>query len=138
MLDMDREQGRSRPKKRVALINGGRMQKSLYVARALHEIGYRVILVEEKGWGEVCATRFSKSVESFHLVPAGGGKPYIDAMVDILIKKEVNVFIPCSGAGTTVEDAKVAELIRSASEGKVMTLIQDVDLVKTLHEKVCL
>jgi hypothetical protein len=37
-------------KRPTALVNGGRMQKSLYVVRALAAQGYRVVLVEERGW----------------------------------------------------------------------------------------
>lgn len=35
--------------RKTALINGGRMQKSLFVARALSKRGFRVVLVEERG-----------------------------------------------------------------------------------------
>lgn len=122
--------------RRVALINGGRMQKSIYIARALSASGYKVILAEERGWGELCAARFSNAIDNFVLVPGGGGKVYVDAMVHLIIKEKVELFIPCSGAGTTIEDAQVAELVRKRSGGKIKTLIQDVDLVETLHEKV--
>ncbi|UZJ51515.1 hypothetical protein CBS101457_000835 [Exobasidium rhododendri] len=82
--------------KPTALVNGGRMQKSIFVARALSQKGYRVVLVEEKGW---------------------------------------DIFVPCSGAGTTIEDAKVAHLIREVSKGKVQALIQSPALVEALHNK---
>lgn len=36
---------------RTVLVNGGRMQKCIYVIRALARQGYRVILVEQSGWG---------------------------------------------------------------------------------------
>lgn len=36
-------------RRRTALVNGGRMQKSLFVARALAKRGFRVVLVEERG-----------------------------------------------------------------------------------------
>ncbi|PWN43919.1 hypothetical protein IE81DRAFT_287884 [Ceraceosorus guamensis] len=117
----------------IALVNGGKMQKALYVVRALHRQGYRVVLVEERGWGELCATRFSNSVHRFELVPGGGGQAYIDALVDLAIRLNAKLFIPCSGAGTTIEDAKAAELMRA--RGKVRTLIQDADLAEALHEK---
>lgn len=130
---------KSRPsseKKPTALVNGGRMQKSIYVARALAANGYRVILVEERGWGELCAAQFSSAVSRFYLVKGGGGEPYIDSLVNVMLKEKVDLFVPCSGAGTTLEDAKAAKIIREHSKGKVNTLIQNPDLAETLHEKV--
>lgn len=112
------------------------MQKSVFIARALAQNGYRVVLVEEKGWGELCAARFSSAVTSFHLVPGGGGQAYIDALVQLIRKEGVDLFVPCSGAGTTLEDAKVAQIVRKETEGRVQTLIQDANLVEALHEKV--
>ncbi|CAD6972993.1 unnamed protein product [Tilletia controversa] len=125
----DREQGR------VALVNGGRMQKSLYVLCALARQGYRVVLVEERGWGELCATRFSDAVSRFRLVPSGGGQDYVDALVKIAPGERITLFVPCSGAGTTVQDARAAQLMRERLGGGINTLIQDPDLAETLHEK---
>jgi len=112
------------------------MQKSIFVARALSRKGYRVVMVEEKGWGELCAGRFSRSVDQFHLVPAGGGSRYIEAVVELILQEKVDLFVPCSGAGTTIEDAKVADLVREASKGRVKAIIQGQFLVETLHDKV--
>jgi hypothetical protein len=123
-------------RKKTALVNGGRMQKSIYVARALAKAGYKVILVEEKGWGELCAGRFSSAVDSFFLIPEGGSQAYIDALVELVHRQGVDLFVPCSGAGTTIEDAKVGQIIRDETKGRVQTLIQDPDLVEALHEKV--
>ncbi|KAE8269792.1 hypothetical protein A4X09_0g2556 [Tilletia walkeri] len=121
--------------RRVALVNGGRMQKSLYVVRALAQQGYRVVLVEERGWGELCATRFSNAVSIFRLVPSGGGQDYVDGLVNIALEESITLFVPCSGAGTTVQDAHAAQLMRKRSGGAIDTLIQDPDLAETLHEK---
>jgi hypothetical protein len=112
------------------------MQKSIFVARAMKEKGYRVILVEEKGWGELCAARFSRTVDRFALVPGGGGSSYIKAMVELLMREEVDIFLPCSGAGTTIDDAKVAEIFQSKSKRPVQSVIQDPLLVEALHDKV--
>ncbi|CAD6891401.1 unnamed protein product [Tilletia caries] len=122
-------------RRRVALVNGGRMQKSLYVVRALASQGYRVVLVEERGWGELCATRFSNAVSRFRLVPSGGGQDYVEALVKIALEERVTLFVPCSGAGTTVQDARAAQIMRERSGGATDTLIQDPDLAETLHEK---
>ena len=123
---------------KTVLINGGRMQKSIFIAKAMAAKGYRVIMAEERGWGEVCAARFSNRVDRFVLVPAGGGGAYIAAMVKLIVKEKVDLFIPCSGAGTTLEDAKVAAIARIERHGHLQSLIQEPALVETLHEKVCI
>jgi hypothetical protein len=121
----------------VALVTGGRAQKAVYVTRALAYQGYRVILAEERGWGEFCATRFSRSVSKFYPLPAEGGEPYVRALVDIAKAERVDLFVPCSGVATALEEAEAAERMRQGKGGakKIDTLIQDERLLSTLHEK---
>lgn len=120
------------------------MQKSLLIARALARQGWRVVVVEEQGWGLLSPARFSRFVEAFHLVPSGGGQRYVDALVSVARKEDVDLFVPCSGAGTTHEDALAAEVMRRQRGGKgskagkkgFQAIIQDPELVLELHEKV--
>lgn len=138
---------RSRP---TALINGARMQKSLFLARALSAQGFRVVLVEEAQWGFLSPGRFSACVDKFELVPspAGGARlpsengpspradPYIAALVALAHREEVDLFVPCSGAGTTLEDALAAEVMRAEMPKGFRAIIQGAELVSQLHEKV--
>lgn len=71
------------------------------------------------------------------------GKPetsaaYIAALVKIALEEGVTIFVPCSGAGTTIEDAKAAEIMRARSGGTFRAIITSPELTKVLHEKVCL
>nr|DBA07226.1 TPA_exp: ATP grasp ligase [Phaffia brasiliana]DBA07229.1 TPA_exp: ATP grasp ligase [Phaffia brasiliana] len=122
----------------TVLVNGGRMNKSLTVARAMSKLGARVILVEEKGWGDVCATRFSSSVSKFRILPRtsspAGKEAYVRALYQIAREEDCTLFIPCSGAHTTVEDAKAAEIMKANIKG-FRAIIQSPQLAKTLHEK---
>lgn len=85
-------------------------------------------------WGLLSPARFSSSVDKFVLVPSGGGQKYISALIDVAIAEDVTLFVPCSGAGTTEEDAKAADLLRQR-RSDLRAVIQDPDLVEQLHEK---
>lgn len=140
----------SHPPQRTVLVNGARMQKSLAICRTFARNGWRVVLVEEQGWGNLAATRFSNAVSSFHLLPPSslppskqsqlekGGRPvtpYIAALVDIALKEKVDLFFPCSGAGSTGQDAIAGAILLERTQGKVRSMIQTPDLVEALHEK---
>ncbi|CAO1638853.1 unnamed protein product [Sympodiomycopsis kandeliae] len=132
-IGRDKQGSDSRP---TAMVNGGRMQKCLFVSRALAKQGYRVVVVEEEGWGLLSPARFSSFVDKFILVPSGGGQRYIDALVDVALSEDVCLFVPCSGAGTTGEDALAADILRKESTiPDFKAIIQDADLIDELHEK---
>ncbi|CAO1615190.1 unnamed protein product [Parajaminaea phylloscopi] len=118
----------------TVLVNGARMQKSLFIARALARQGWRVVVIEERGWGLLSPARFSSFVSKFILVPSGGGQAYIDAIVNVATSEGAILFVPCSGAGTTHEDAVAADILRQRDPA-FKAVIQDPDLVLALHEK---
>lgn len=136
---------------RTVLVNGARMQKSLAICRTFARNGWRVVLVEEHGWGNLAATRFSNSVSKFHLLPSSalpavkssrfGDKsghaitPYIEALVQIALDERADLFFPCSGAGSTGQDAVAAQILLQHTQGRVRSMIQTPELVETLHEK---
>ncbi|KAJ1029720.1 hypothetical protein NDA13_002963 [Ustilago tritici] len=138
------------PTERTVLVNGARMQKSLAICRTFARNGWRVVLVEEQAWGNLAATRFSNSVSSFHLLlpsslPASkqwkndkGGRlltPYVAALVDIALKEKVDLFFPCSGAGSMGQDAVAAAILLEKTQGRVRSMVQTPELVEALHEK---
>ena len=132
---------------RTVLVNGARMQKSLAICRTFARNGWRVVLVEEQGWGNLAATRFSNSISKFHLLPSSslpprssekGGRamtPYIEALVQIALREKVDLFFPCSGAGSTGQDAVAAAVLLERTGGRVRSMIQTPELVEALHEK---
>lgn len=130
---------------RTVLVNGARMQKSLAICRAFARNGWKVVLVEEQGWGNLAATRFSNSVSSFHLLPSSSlpaskssqhqVTPYIEALVRVALSEKVDLFFPCSGAGSTGQDAVAARILLEKTNGRVRSMIQTPELVETLHEK---
>ncbi|KAJ9478330.1 Carbamoylphosphate synthase large subunit [Pseudozyma hubeiensis] len=130
---------------RTVLVNGARMQKSLAICRTFARNGWKVVLVEEQGWGNLAATRFSNSVSSFHLLPSSSlpasknsrhqVTPYIEALVRVALSEKVDLFFPCSGAGTTGQDAVAAQILLEKTHGRVRSMIQTPELVEALHEK---
>lgn len=135
---------RSDGKQRTVLINGARMQKSLAACRTFARNGWRVVLVEERGWGNLAAPRFSNSVSTFHLLPPASEAvdkheerelPYVKALVDVALREKVDLFFPCSGAGTTGLDAIAAQVLLQKTRGRVRSIVQTPELVETLHEK---
>ncbi|PWZ00660.1 hypothetical protein BCV70DRAFT_199927 [Testicularia cyperi] len=138
------QQNESDKPTRAVLVNGARMQKSLAVCRAFARNGWRVVLTEEHGWGNLAAPRFSNSVSSFHLLPSSStmteGKdsresPYVKALVELALREEVDLFFPCSGAGSTGMDAMAGQVLLEKTGGRVRSMIQTPELVETLHEK---
>ncbi|KAK8849363.1 hypothetical protein IAR55_004695 [Kwoniella newhampshirensis] len=119
------------------MISGGRMSKGLTLARAFKRAGWKVIGVEEEGWGELCPMRFSRCVDHFYLLPpaAQSYTSYSDRLLDIAQRHAVTLFIPVSGAGSSVEDARAAEEMTNMTKGKCRTFIQDPETMLDLHDK---
>lgn len=130
---------------RTVLVNGARMQKSLAICRTFARNGWKVVLVEEQGWGNLAAARFSNSVSTFHLLPSSSlaadkrsrhqVTPYVEALVRIAVREKVDLFFPCSGAGSTGQDAIAGQILLERTNGRVRSLIQTPELVEALHEK---
>jgi glutathione synthase/RimK-type ligase-like ATP-grasp enzyme len=81
--------------------------------------------------------RFSKAVDQFHLLPPASKSydQYRDALISIAQSESATLFIPVSGAGSSVEDARAAETMSSATKGKCRTFIQDPETMLDLHDK---
>lgn len=88
-------------------------------------------------WGELCPMRFSKAVDEFHLLPPASKSydRYRDALISIAQSSSATLFIPVSGAGSSVEDARAAETMSTATKGKCRTFIQDPATMLDLHDK---
>ncbi|NJM68868.1 MAG: ATP-grasp enzyme, partial [Scytonema sp. RU_4_4] len=77
------------------LISGGKMTKALQLARSFHAAGHRVILIEtHKYW--LCGHRFSGAISRFYTTPTPQYNPeaYIQALLDIVKKENIDVYVP--------------------------------------------
>ncbi|GAA97235.1 uncharacterized protein L969DRAFT_84337 [Mixia osmundae IAM 14324] len=114
-----RETTGSRSSDRTVLITGGRTTKSLVLIRAFSKAGWRVILAEESQWGNLAASRWSNAVDRYYPLPdpsqsSADKAEYFRRLKYIIAIECVNLWLPCSSAGASVEDAHLADHIRSS------------------------
>ncbi|KAK6910415.1 hypothetical protein I203_104447 [Kwoniella mangroviensis CBS 8507] len=123
--------------KGCVVISGGRMSKGLTLARAFKRAGWKVIGVEEEGWGELCPMRYSAAIDKFYILPSASQsyKRYSKKLLSIVELHSATLFIPVSGAGSSVEDARAADEMFSATNGRCRTFIQDPETMEDLHDK---
>lgn len=81
--------------------------------------------------------RFSSSIDEFYLLPPASESytQYRDTLIHIAQSQQATLFIPVSGAGSSVEDAQAAETMSKATNGRCRTFIQDPETMKDLHDK---
>ncbi|MBE9221696.1 ATP-grasp domain-containing protein [Cyanobacterium stanieri LEGE 03274] len=96
---------------KTILLTGGKMSKALQLARAFHNAGHRVILVEtHKYW--LSGHRFSVAVDRFFTIPnpVKDKEGYINGLLDIVKREKVDVFIPVSSPIASYYDS-VAKMV---------------------------
>ena len=81
---------------KTVLLSGGKMTKSLQLARLFHRAGYRIVLCETVDY-RFTAHRFSNAVDQFRIVPNPDSNHYADALCEIAEQEKVDFYIPvCS------------------------------------------
>ncbi len=115
---------------KTILISGGKMTKALQLARSFDRAGHRVILVEaHKYW--LTGHRFSWAVDRFYTVPKPQAQDYIDALLEIVQKERVDVYIPVCSPVASYYDAEAKQVLSKYCE--VMHF--DPELVQKLDDK---
>lgn len=81
--------------------------------------------------------RFSKAVDKFLLLPPASSSLalYSTRLISIAKSEAVTLFLPVSGAGSSIEDAHVAQTMFTITQGKCRTFIQDPETMADLHDK---
>ncbi|MGL5816505.1 MAG: hypothetical protein ACRCZD_09905 [Phycicoccus sp.] len=126
-----RPASRSVPKRRrTVLVSGGKMTKALQLCRSFHAAGHRVVLVE-MGRYRLTGHRFSRAVDAFHTVPSPADPGYADALLDIVRREEVDVYVPVCSPVASWPDAVASELLRPHCE----VVHADADTVAMLDDK---
>ena len=117
-----------RPK--TILISGGKMTKALQLARSFHSAGHRVILVESAKY-QLTGHRFSNAVNRFYTVPKPQSADYANALLDIVRREQVDVYVPVCSPAASYYDALAKPLLEPYCE----VLHCDADLVRVLDDK---
>jgi len=114
------------------LITGGKMTKSLQLARSFHAAGHRVFLVEiHKYW--LSGHRFSKAVEKLYTVPAPekDSEGYCQGLLEIVKREKIDLFIPVSSPVASYYDSLAKPILSPHCE----VLHFDPDITKMLDDK---
>jgi predicted ATP-grasp superfamily ATP-dependent carboligase len=116
--------------RRTVLITGGKMTKALQLARSFHTAGHRVILAESAKY-RLTGHRFSRAVDRFYCIPQPTAPDYGHALLDIVRREGVNVFVPVSSPAASVADAQARQVLDGACE----VVHADPDTVAMLDDK---
>ena len=81
--------------------------------------------------------RFSSALDQFYLLPpASTSYPrYSQQLLSIALAHHATLFIPVSGAGSSIEDAQAADEMFTRTKGVCRTFIQDPETMLDLHDK---
>ncbi|MDA0169471.1 hypothetical protein OJ998_10270 [Solirubrobacter taibaiensis] len=92
---------------KTILISGGKMTKALALARSFHRAGHRVVLVEARKY-RLTGHRFSRAVDRFYTVPEPMHPGYVAALVEIVRREAVDVYVPVCSPVASQYDAHAA------------------------------
>jgi hypothetical protein len=114
------------------LLTGGKMTKALQLARLFHAAGHKVFLVETKKYW-LSGHRFSNSIENFYTVPEPqeDADGYIQALLDIVKKENIDIFIPVSSPVASLYDSLAKPVLSRYCE----VFHFDADTTKMLDDK---
>jgi predicted ATP-grasp superfamily ATP-dependent carboligase len=115
---------------KTVLVSGGKMTKALQLARSFHQAGHRVVLVEsDRYW--FAAHRFSRAVDRFHTLPAPEHPAYVDALMDVVEREGVDVYVPVTSPVGSLCDSRA--MPRLATRCEVVHV--GPDLIERLDDK---
>ncbi len=100
-------------RRRTVLVSGGKMTKSLVLARAFHAAGHRVVLVESRRY-RLTAHRFSRAVDAFHVVPHETEATYADGLLRVVREEGVDAYVPVCSPASSQADADAAAALEAA------------------------
>jgi len=116
---------------RTVLVTGGKMAKSLNIARALWRAGHRVVLVEtDKYW--CSGSRLSKAVWAFDTVSdprvgADGGAAYLADLQRVFEEHGCDTFLPVSSPFSAHYDAMFLRSKQSKCSDEMTKMANDKD-----------
>ena len=122
---------------KTILVTGVGMSKGLTLARHFHAAGHNVIGADfEPVYGLALSPgRVSRAISKFYSLSFthGDTKSYVQALLNIVTREGVHLWVSCSGVATAVEDGEAKEVVERVTECKAVQF--DAETTKTLHEK---
>jgi predicted ATP-grasp superfamily ATP-dependent carboligase len=118
------------PDPKTILVSGGKMTKALQLARSFHAAGHRVILVESAKY-RLTGHRFSRAVDRFYTVPSPQAAGYTDALLEIVRKENVDVYVPVCSPAASYHDAQA----KLALAGHCEVVHADPETIRGLDDK---
>ena len=115
---------------KTVMVSGGKMTKALQLARSFHAAGHRVILIESRKY-RFTGHRFSRAVDRFYTVPKAQAPGYADALLAIVLREGVDVYVPVCSPVASYYDALAKPLLEPYCE----VLHGDADTVALLDDK---
>ena len=95
----------------TVLISGGKMTKAMQLARYFSRAGHRVVLCEmEKYWHT--GHRSSNCVDQFYTVPKPDDANYADALLNIVRREHVDVYVPVCSPLASYYDSLAIETLQ--------------------------
>lgn len=125
-----RSQAGSLDSPQTILISGGKMTKALQLARSFHRAGHRVILLEtHKYW--LTGHRYSWAVDQFYTVPNPQSKGYSEALLEIVQREKVDVYVPVCSPVASYYDAAAQKVL----DAHCAVMHVDVETLQCLDDK---
>ncbi|KAL9026561.1 MAG: hypothetical protein Q9196_004792 [Gyalolechia fulgens] len=119
------------------LVTGVGMTKGLALARLFYEAGHDVIGADFEPYGVRACGRYSTSVKRFYPLSKptvdSGPALYIDALLRVVRREKVDVWVSCSGVASAAADGQAKEVVERRSSCRAIQF--DVATTSTLHEK---
>ena len=94
------------------LISGGKMTKAMQLARYFSRAGHRVVLCEMEKYRHT-GHRFSNCVDQFYTVPKPDDLYYSDALLNIVRREKVDVYVPACSPLASLYDSLAIEKLKS-------------------------
>ena len=96
----------ARGEQQTVLVTGGKMTKSLHMARWFWRAGYRVVMVETPKYWHVGA-RASRAVAAFRVVPDPRVDPegYVAGLARVAAEEGARYFVPVASPAAAISDA---------------------------------
>lgn len=138
-IDESRRRIRRRPsfQPKTILVTGVNMNKGLALARAFYKAGHDVIGADFEHYDIPIPGRFSRSLLKFEKLPkplkSDEGAAYFDALVRIIHRERVDLWVNCAGLFTAMEEAQAKEVIERRT--RCVAIQFDVATTDILHQK---